>query len=54
MLNGLSTDAPTAAVIVGELSVGLTIADEVIEILNNCKGENPIDIDNWFEQYKKK
>lgn len=28
--------------------------EEVIELLNNCRGENPIDIKKWFEQYKKK
>jgi hypothetical protein len=27
---------------------------EVLEILNDCRGENPIDIDKWFEQFKKK
>lgn len=28
--------------------------EEVIELLNNCRGENPIDIKKWFEQFKKK
>jgi hypothetical protein len=28
--------------------------EEVLEILNDCRGENPIDIDKWFEQFKKK
>jgi hypothetical protein len=28
--------------------------EEVLEILNDCRGENPIDIDEWFEQIKKK
>jgi len=27
--------------------------EEVLEILNDCRGENPIDIDKWFEQFKK-
>jgi len=27
---------------------------EVLEILNDCRGENPINIDKWFEQFKKK
>ena len=30
------------------------IEEEVIQLLNNCRGENPIDIKKWFEQYKKK
>jgi hypothetical protein len=28
--------------------------EEVLEILNDCRGENPIDIDKWFEQFKNK
>jgi hypothetical protein len=28
--------------------------EEVLEILNDCRGENPIDIDKWFEQFKKR
>jgi len=28
--------------------------EEVIEILLNCRGENPRYIEEWFEQYKKK
>ena len=28
--------------------------EEVIEILLNCRGENPRYIEEWFEQFKKK
>jgi hypothetical protein len=28
--------------------------EEVIDLLNDCRGENPIDIKKWFEQFKKK
>jgi hypothetical protein len=28
--------------------------EEVLELLNDCRGENPIDINKWFEQFKKK
>lgn len=28
--------------------------EEVLELLNNCRGENPIDVSQWFNQYKKK
>jgi hypothetical protein len=28
--------------------------EEVLELLNDCRGENPIDINKWFEQSKKK
>jgi len=28
--------------------------EEVLELLNDCRGENPIDIEKWFEQFKKK
>ena len=28
--------------------------EEVLELLYNCRGENPIQIDGWFEQNKKK
>lgn len=27
--------------------------EEVLELLNDCRGENPIDINKWFEQFKK-
>jgi hypothetical protein len=27
--------------------------EEVLELLNDCRGENPIDISKWFEQFKK-
>jgi hypothetical protein len=30
------------------------IEEEVLELLNNCRGENPINISKWFEQFKKK
>jgi hypothetical protein len=28
--------------------------EEVLSILNDFIGENPIDVDKWFEQFKKK
>jgi hypothetical protein len=28
--------------------------EEVLSILNDFIGENPIDVDRWFEQFKKK
>ena len=28
--------------------------EEVLELLNDCRGENPIDINKWFEQNKNK
>lgn len=28
--------------------------EEVLDLLNDCRGENPIDISKWFEQVKKK
>ncbi len=28
--------------------------EEVLELLLNCRGENPINIEQWFEQNKKK
>jgi len=28
--------------------------EEVLQLLNDIRGENPIDVDNWFEQNKKK
>ncbi len=27
--------------------------EEVLNLLNDCRGENPIDISKWFEQFKK-
>jgi hypothetical protein len=27
---------------------------EVITFLLDCRGENPIDVEKWFEQFKKK
>jgi hypothetical protein len=28
--------------------------EEVLQLLLDCRGENPIDIEKWFEQFKKK
>ena len=28
--------------------------EEVLELLNDCRGENPRDVNEWFEQFKKK
>jgi len=28
--------------------------EEVLQLLLDCRGENPIDIEKWFEQNKKK
>ena len=28
--------------------------EEVLELLNDCRGENPIDVSKWFEQFKNK
>ncbi len=28
--------------------------EEVLELLNDCRGENPIDVSKWFEKFKKK
>lgn len=28
--------------------------EEVITFLLNCRSENPIDVEKWFEQFKKK
>jgi hypothetical protein len=28
--------------------------EEVLDLLNNCRSENPIDVEKWFENNKKK
>lgn len=28
--------------------------EEVLQLLLDCRGENPIDVEKWFDQFKKK
>jgi hypothetical protein len=54
--NGLMSDKQVNGFIAGAKwqSQRSYSEEEVLELLNDCRGENPIDINKWFEQYKKK
>ncbi len=54
----LGYDIKTAMIEYAKLNVQkaketLYTEEEVLELLNDCRGENPIDISKWFEQFKK-